>query len=411
MVWERKAETVRAGDIGLKFLDAVTWLASEGTVTSLVADLSRDIPIRMVPNLQKMTSVEFPNIDQLFFSADKYLSQEFVVSRVRRCVLMAQGTVLVDDGVGTHCLAEGIGDSAGFGVSFSNAYQRVEKAVGSLSVTAQSHVEPIMIYPADDRLNILLSNINNYGHWHVHNISFLEWIGNNIDIILRGCDLKGIRVLCPHGIDLPGRGMKRFVLNKLGQKVDVEIVDPASLERPVLLENLLLSSTYNLDNGTTWPAFFAGIFDQLRPIHNPDAPSLIYCNRSHAGRRGIENEVELEQSLGRLGFTSVEPGNMTYDQQRDAFANAKVIVGSHGAALTNLVYSHRSPVLVELTHPYYGPQQYGWFRNLAAVRGSTYAAVVSPVPEQYLDKGYNGTNFRVNIDSLCQGLADLVRGQ
>jgi len=204
-----------------------------------------------------------------------------------------------------------------------------------------------------------------------------------------------------------GSGMKNVALNVIQQKCRVEIINPVAIKHPLLLKNLLVSSTFSLDSGPLWPAAFRQLFKVLRLPCDSSAPRLIYCNRSHAGSRGIDNEEALQVALIRLGFAVIEAGKMTYDEQRRAFSNARVIVGSHGAALTNMIYSGFYPRIIELSHPFYGAVQYGWFQNLASVMGSDYGALISPVLNEYQGKEYNQTYFHIDIDWLVAALETL----
>jgi len=66
-------------------------------------------------------------------------------------------------------------------------------------------------------------------------------------------------------------------------------------------------------------------------------PKKIYIRRQ-AGLRRVTNEKELEMELAERGYVAVEPGVLTFLQQINLFRNAKVILATTGAALSNAVF-------------------------------------------------------------------------
>jgi capsular polysaccharide biosynthesis protein len=76
----------------------------------------------------------------------------------------------------------------------------------------------------------------------------------------------------------------------------------------------------------------------------------IYVTRRNAriGRR-ILNEEELTQALTRRGFETIAPESLSIADQIEHFYDAQLVVGPHGAGLTNLLFAERAG-LIEL-HP------------------------------------------------------------
>jgi hypothetical protein len=398
-------EAIRGSELGPHLVTLLDWLNSDQPVSSLRFAEAETVPIPSIDMLEAAPRGMFPRIYNEIFSSASYQSEPFLITRLRQVLLLANGVMLVESGSHAACVAEAIGDSAKFPVNYSDKYQTVAKAAGSTKLSAT--ISEVAEYHDDYRktINVVLSPINNYGHWHVHNVPFLEWMNSHIREILAITQSEVLRIICPH-LDTQFGGFKKAILGRLPSSSPIDIVDASSFTRPIMLHDVLVSSTFNLDNGTNWPVIFRRTFPPLRSALDLSAPELIYCNRSHAGHRGIENEVSLEEALEKIGFITVRPGTMSYDEQRGTFSNARVIVSSHGGALTNMVYSHHRTAIVELSHPFYGPIQYTWFRNLASVFGHRHAAVVCPVPEQYLDKSYKDTYFRVDCDALVN---DIIR--
>jgi capsular polysaccharide biosynthesis protein len=120
------------------------------------------------------------------------------------------------------------------------------------------------------------------------------------------------------------------------------------------------------------------------PARTPEGrPRRLYVTRG-GGRhtRRLESEPELWPELERRGFTRIDPGTMSVQDQIDHFAAAEVIVGIHGAALTNLVFAAPGARVLHLFAP--GYVKHCFFAILDAVPGSTYRYLVgdgTPTPE------------------------------
>jgi len=66
-------------------------------------------------------------------------------------------------------------------------------------------------------------------------------------------------------------------------------------------------------------------------------PEKIYLRRN-SGTRQITNTIELEELLIHQGYVIVEPEKLTFLQQIQLFRNAKEIISSTGAALSNTIF-------------------------------------------------------------------------
>jgi capsular polysaccharide biosynthesis protein len=121
-------------------------------------------------------------------------------------------------------------------------------------------------------------------------------------------------------------------------------------------ERLLVPSTPNQDlMAPHW------VVDWLR-THLPPSPALagsrgLYVTRgSVANTRRYVEEPELWPALEARGFTRLDPGSVSVQEQIDAFAAAPVVVAPHGAALANLVFARPGVRVLELfAHDYVNP--------------------------------------------------------
>lgn len=124
----------------------------------------------------------------------------------------------------------------------------------------------------------------------------------------------------------------------------------------------------------------------------------LYISRRDAPTRFATNEDEVFALLARHGFERVAMSEHDTQAQARLFAEAEIIVGLHGAALTNLAFCHAGTRVVELF-------QQGWFTNafyhLALIRGMRYGYVVCPV---------DGAGQRVPMAELESVLLQALRG-
>jgi hypothetical protein len=80
---------------------------------------------------------------------------------------------------------------------------------------------------------------------------------------------------------------------------------------------------------------------------------LIYVTRQACKRRRVLNEDELLAVLRPMGFEVVNPATMNFDEQVHLFAQARMVVGAHGGALSNLVFCSPGTAVLELFSPRY----------------------------------------------------------
>ena len=127
----------------------------------------------------------------------------------------------------------------------------------------------------------------------------------------------------------------------------------------------------------------------------PRGTAKLYITRPGAQRRRLVNDADIAQRLTRLGFTAVDPGALSFDQQVELFAGAAVIVGPHGAALTNAAFMSPGGAVVELTHE----ARVVWtFHEVAGAAGLSYACVIG----DRTDKTANAlfADFAVDADEV-----------
>ena len=131
---------------------------------------------------------------------------------------------------------------------------------------------------------------------------------------------------------------QRQLLELAGIDADATLIQP---ERgmTVVAEQLLVPSNPNWALQAP-PDSVAWLRDRLRPSRPSGSPRRLYLTRGTAPRtRRYCEEEELMPELERRGFTVVDPGTLSVQEQIDIFADAEIIVAPHGAGLTNVTFS------------------------------------------------------------------------
>ena len=91
--------------------------------------------------------------------------------------------------------------------------------------------------------------------------------------------------------------------------------------------------------------------------------------------RRYEQERDLVAALSTQGFTVVDPGSLSVQDQIDTFAAADVVVAPHGAGLVNLSFAPAGVRVLELFAPRY--LNAGYWAITSNVPDSRYRYVVA----------------------------------
>ncbi len=97
--------------------------------------------------------------------------------------------------------------------------------------------------------------------------------------------------------------------------------------------------------------------------------SKLYISRLGASQRRLQNEERLCALLSARGFTIIRCETMTFRQQVREFAAAEIVVGLHGAGLSNILFCSRGTRVVEIVPPRY---QFPAYQELALAVGLQY---------------------------------------
>jgi capsular polysaccharide biosynthesis protein len=126
----------------------------------------------------------------------------------------------------------------------------------------------------------------------------------------------------------------------------------------------------------------------------------IYIRRNSKGKRAL-NLLEVEGFLLEQGFTFIEPEKLSFAEQVILFTNAKIIVGSSGAGMANLMFCSPAAHVIILI----GKSQrlsYWYWQNIACTVNCTISYVLGTIPET--DRNSHQPNFTVPLDALAEAI-------
>lgn len=129
-----------------------------------------------------------------------------------------------------------------------------------------------------------------------------------------------------------------------------------------------------------------------------EVPSRLFLTRGNLkNTRCLTNEAELWPLLERHGFTRVDPGTLSVQEQIDWFSGAEYIVSPHGAALANLTFCSPGVRVLELFAPSYVNVCYWNITN--NIDRSHYRYVVGGDPDSHkVDSPMNGVLEDISVD-------------
>jgi capsular polysaccharide biosynthesis protein len=86
----------------------------------------------------------------------------------------------------------------------------------------------------------------------------------------------------------------------------------------------------------------------FRPEIDHNLPRRLYIRRRGVSKRYLINEHELLPLLREYKFETAEMDGLPIRRQADLFGNADIIIGVHGAALTNLLFAKPGAKVIEI---------------------------------------------------------------
>jgi hypothetical protein len=133
----------------------------------------------------------------------------------------------------------------------------------------------------------------------------------------------------------------------------------------------------------------------------------IFISRRLARGRKIVNETEMQLILQEYGFQTYLLEEMSLEEQVNLFAKAKVVVASHGAGLTNLMFAQPGTRVLEIFEPSHISSLCYW--SLCESMKHKYWYLFGTTVDN--EECPNQTNIYVPLSKLIQCLKQVIREQ
>jgi len=86
---------------------------------------------------------------------------------------------------------------------------------------------------------------------------------------------------------------------------------------------------------------------------NNKKKEYIYISRKNSKQRQLLNEDSLFDELSKLGFKKIFFEKISIENQIQLSKNCKIMIGYHGAGLSNCVYMNKNSLLIEICNKFY----------------------------------------------------------
>ncbi|HYG89660.1 MAG TPA: glycosyltransferase family 61 protein [Azospirillum sp.] len=236
--------------------------------------------------------------------------------------------------------------------------------------------------------------IGNYYHWLVDFLPRLLVFHRN-RALFASWGIRRIALIR----DLPG--FARELLDRIGiGPDDIVWIDG---QRGWRFRSMHLLSNFS-QYGHLHPFTLDLLRKMLRPAGRGPGTRMLYVSRHDARNRRVRNDEELFAALETWGFERVMPGELSFAEQERLFTEARVIVGAHGAGLTNLLFAGPHTTLIELCPAVKGLRH---FRLLAERLGQRYVSVTADVRDMDVP-GHHNSGFRVDPARVEQAVAQAL---
>ena len=103
-------------------------------------------------------------------------------------------------------------------------------------------------------------------------------------------------------------------------------------------------------------------------VSNKNIPKYILISRLNSTRRRLLNEDNLFNQLKKHGFKKIFFEKLSYEKQIELSMNCKIMIGYHGAGLTNLIFMKKNTHLIEIYNKYYEHEHFKLFSKCQSIK-------------------------------------------
>jgi Glycosyltransferase 61 len=150
---------------------------------------------------------------------------------------------------------------------------------------------------------------------------------------------------------------------------------------------------------------------EVQDVDNRDrtrAEIGIYISRAKANKRKIINETCLVNTIEKLGYHVAFMEDLSLIRQAKLMQGTKVLLGAHGAGLTNMLFMPAGSVVVEIRKE--GDSHNNCFFSLASALGHRYYYVTAKCSLSKVDRyEYFAEDFFVDVTRLSTVLRQVAK--
>jgi capsular polysaccharide biosynthesis protein len=137
----------------------------------------------------------------------------------------------------------------------------------------------------------------------------------------------------------------------------------------------------------------------LKNNSTSDPTLKVYISRKEAKNRRVVNENEIEEFFIRMGFMIIQAEKLSFEEQINLFKSTNVLVGFHGAGLTNMIFMNSNTKVIEMVKDSNSTNEI--FRDISSHNNIDYYRLYLSGNRDIIHKG-TSINIYAMIDLLSQ---------
>jgi hypothetical protein len=209
---------------------------------------------------------------------------------------------------------------------------------------AATLVKPLPVVPFDPAEHYVIGcnrAWHNYYHWLIQAVPAIDWSLRNRSQRRLTLVLPPLRPWQEETLALLGcQDVARPILDISGTYLfpSAEFSEFLGERMPLTVSSAAMATFRRLSQSVPWTR---------------GAAEEIYVARTDARNRVAENEAELISLLERQGVRIIVPGALPVSEQIAAFRAARLVIGPHGAGMSNIVFCQSGSFVYEMLPRHY----------------------------------------------------------
>ena len=217
--------------------------------------------------------------------------------------------------------------------------------------------------------------------------------------------LEGLRAAAPFTLLLPASYTDTFYIDtlRLLGVTKVEWLYPNTVYKVPRLALAYFEETMGNYSAQALHQLKHVMLEAIKSAPAPHEATRLYISRRQATRRKVLNEAEVEQVLKDAGFQIFCFEDYAFEEQVRLCAAADVLVGIHGAGLSNMVFLQEKATVVEF-RKFDGGENY-FFERLATTLSHEYHLLYCAAGDE--QQSVQDADLVVDVQALREILGQL----